>query len=117
MNEVVFTKASERNALGLAYLEEGSITKATSQFTKACLLAPAEPSYFLHKAESSIDAGDISTAISIYRIAIQKINQAQSQSQSRENITQPRRLYLETRLASIHYLYGQVLLDQVTYVS
>jgi Tfp pilus assembly protein PilF len=112
-NQVVYQKAGERNEMGLAYLEKGNVTNAMSQFSKACLLAPNEPTYFLHKAESLVEAGEISTAIITYRIAIQKI----TQSQPHDDITAtPRRqLYLETRLASIHYLYGQVLLDKKRY--
>ena len=71
----------------------------------SCLLAPNEPAFIFHRAESFLQAGEITTAITIYQIAIQKIRK--HIPESRVSI-----LYLEWRVASIHYLYGQVLLDQ-----
>ncbi|KAI8847650.1 hypothetical protein BC829DRAFT_236686 [Chytridium lagenaria] len=95
------------NNKGCTALGHSHYVEAIALFSRAIFLHPQEPSFFVNRAEAFLKVVDFESAIANYQVAIDLI--ANNSSQQKESV------WLNRRQRKVHFLWGQIFLDQRRY--
>ncbi|KAJ3343165.1 Tetratricopeptide repeat protein 16 [Gonapodya sp. JEL0774] len=112
LQKLQLEQAEINNRRCLTYVEGRDFRRACIEFSRAILLAPNEPSYYLHRAEALRELGDLVASAANYRKALLLIDE--------KNLERAGKLHLENRLVTatpprfVQRRLAACLLDQGT---